>query len=181
MISIILKCYFTKRRDRVVNTPASYSGGPEFRSRPRDRLSWLRFSLLSSEPPRKCRDSTLELDQDRFLLSPFQFNIHLSPTVLVKTRCKINYKNKLIFTKILIKILRKLLSSHALINKQKQLLQPENRLIPNDLNTKLLNHVATCSNYALTHQCRSLIAVQDNQSRYLSDLKLYDIQSLKAE
>jgi hypothetical protein len=28
----------TERRDRVVNTPASYSGGPGFKSLPGDRL-----------------------------------------------------------------------------------------------------------------------------------------------
>jgi hypothetical protein len=34
----------------VVNTPASYLGGPGFRSRPGDRLSWLRFYWFSSAP-----------------------------------------------------------------------------------------------------------------------------------
>jgi hypothetical protein len=29
----------TERLDRVVNTPVSYSGGPELKSWPRDRLS----------------------------------------------------------------------------------------------------------------------------------------------
>jgi hypothetical protein len=29
----------TERRDRMVNTPASYLGGPGFKSRPVDRLS----------------------------------------------------------------------------------------------------------------------------------------------
>jgi hypothetical protein len=35
----------------VVNTPASYSGGPRFKSWPRDRLSWLRFLVVSPSPP----------------------------------------------------------------------------------------------------------------------------------
>jgi hypothetical protein len=36
-----------------------YSGGPEFKSRSRNRLSWLRFSWFPSVPPGKYRDSTL--------------------------------------------------------------------------------------------------------------------------
>jgi hypothetical protein len=31
----------TEHCSRAVNTPASYSGGPGFKSRPGDRLSWL--------------------------------------------------------------------------------------------------------------------------------------------
>jgi hypothetical protein len=38
---------WTERRGRVVNTPASYSGGTGFKSRPRDRLSWVRFCGFS--------------------------------------------------------------------------------------------------------------------------------------
>jgi hypothetical protein len=36
-----VNCYadFTERRGRVFNIPASYSGGPEFKSRPGDHLS----------------------------------------------------------------------------------------------------------------------------------------------
>jgi hypothetical protein len=37
-----LKIWFTERRSKLVNAPASYSGGPGFTSRPGDRLSWLR-------------------------------------------------------------------------------------------------------------------------------------------
>jgi hypothetical protein len=40
-------------------TPASYSGDPRFKSRPGDRLSWLRFSLFSSDPLRKFQNSKL--------------------------------------------------------------------------------------------------------------------------
>jgi hypothetical protein len=36
----------TERRGRVVNTPASYSWGSGFKSRPGDRLSWLRFFVV---------------------------------------------------------------------------------------------------------------------------------------
>jgi hypothetical protein len=42
----------------VANTPASYAGGPGFKSWPRDQLS-LSLSWLSSVLPGKCRDSTL--------------------------------------------------------------------------------------------------------------------------
>jgi hypothetical protein len=38
---------FTERRGRVANTPASYPGGPGFKSRPGDRLSLLRFRDFS--------------------------------------------------------------------------------------------------------------------------------------
>jgi hypothetical protein len=45
---------------------------------PGDRLSWLRGLMFYSVPPGECLDSTLILDNDRFLLSPFQIIIHLS-------------------------------------------------------------------------------------------------------
>jgi hypothetical protein len=64
---------------------------------PGDRISWLRFSWISSVPPDKFRDSTLKLCHYRFLPNPFQFiNIHLSQyhrryvALLLKKRCKIN-------------------------------------------------------------------------------------------
>jgi hypothetical protein len=41
-----------KRRGRVVNTPASYSGISGFKSRPRVPLAWLSFSWFSSFPRR---------------------------------------------------------------------------------------------------------------------------------
>jgi hypothetical protein len=43
----------TGRRGRVVSTPASYSGGPGFKSRPGDRLYWLRFFVVFLSPSRK--------------------------------------------------------------------------------------------------------------------------------
>jgi hypothetical protein len=45
--------YVTERRGRVVNTPASYSGDQGFRSRPGDRLSCLRFFVVSISPSRR--------------------------------------------------------------------------------------------------------------------------------
>jgi hypothetical protein len=59
----------------VVSTPASYSGGTELKSRPGDRLSWLRFFVVSLNPPGKC--------QDRMKIKPrpipsASFPIHLS-------------------------------------------------------------------------------------------------------
>jgi hypothetical protein len=41
---------------RVVNTHALYSGLPKLKSYPGD---WLRFLMVSSVPPGKCQDSTL--------------------------------------------------------------------------------------------------------------------------
>jgi hypothetical protein len=41
--AIIIVIIIIERRSRVVSTPASYSGGPEFKSRPGDRLSWQVF------------------------------------------------------------------------------------------------------------------------------------------
>jgi hypothetical protein len=35
-----------RRRGRVVNTPASYSGRVGLKSRPEDQLSWLAFSVI---------------------------------------------------------------------------------------------------------------------------------------
>jgi hypothetical protein len=37
----------------VVNTPASYAGGPGFKSRPADRLFWLRFLVVFLSPYRQ--------------------------------------------------------------------------------------------------------------------------------
>jgi hypothetical protein len=44
---------------RTVSILASYSGGPGFKSRTGDRLSWLRFFVVFSDPPVTCCDSTL--------------------------------------------------------------------------------------------------------------------------
>jgi hypothetical protein len=40
-------------RCRVVKTPASYSGGPGFKSRPGDRLFWLRLFVVFLNPYRQ--------------------------------------------------------------------------------------------------------------------------------
>jgi hypothetical protein len=45
--------YATVRYGWVVNTPTSYSWGPWFKYRPRDRLNWLRFSVVSLSPSRE--------------------------------------------------------------------------------------------------------------------------------
>jgi hypothetical protein len=63
----------TARHGRVVNTPASYSGGSGFKSWPGDQLPWMSCSWFSSVYPSECRDSTLILDHERFLPNPFQF------------------------------------------------------------------------------------------------------------
>jgi hypothetical protein len=46
----------TERHGRVVNNPASYAGGPGFKSQPGDWLAWLRISVaflsLSRQMPR---------------------------------------------------------------------------------------------------------------------------------
>jgi hypothetical protein len=66
----------TERRGRVVNPPAS--GGSGFKSRPRDRLSWLRLFVVFSFPLGKCQGSTLKIGHDRFLPHPVQLTIHAS-------------------------------------------------------------------------------------------------------
>jgi hypothetical protein len=43
------------------NTPASYSEGREFKSRPVDRQFWLKSSWFPSVPPGQCRYTTLRL------------------------------------------------------------------------------------------------------------------------
>jgi hypothetical protein len=51
----LIPCFFkthTERRGGKFNTPASYSGGPGFKSRPGDRLSCLRFFVVSLIPSR---------------------------------------------------------------------------------------------------------------------------------
>jgi hypothetical protein len=65
----------------VVNTPASYSEGTGVKSRPGDRLSWLRFLYFSSVRPGECRDSTLKLGHDYFLPNNFHFIFDLLPFV----------------------------------------------------------------------------------------------------
>jgi hypothetical protein len=82
----------TERIARVVNTPASYSGGPRFNSRSGNRLSRLRFSWFSSVPPGKCWQCH-NLGHDRFFPNPLQFIIHLSS--LHSTLCNLLRKASL--------------------------------------------------------------------------------------
>jgi hypothetical protein len=65
--------FLTEHRGRVVSIPASYSGGPGFKSRPEDRLSWLTFAWFSSIRSGEYRGSTLKLGHDRFLPNHFRF------------------------------------------------------------------------------------------------------------
>jgi hypothetical protein len=71
----------TERRSRVVNTPASYSRDPGFKSllrRPAILIEVVRGFPQSLHV--NARDSTLKLGHDHFLPDPFQFIIiHLSP------------------------------------------------------------------------------------------------------
>jgi hypothetical protein len=53
---------------RVLNTPASHTRGPGFKSQPEDQLSWLRVSWFSSVPPGKYRDSTLNWTTTAFYI-----------------------------------------------------------------------------------------------------------------
>jgi hypothetical protein len=48
-----LTLYWTECRGQVVNNPALYLGGPEFKSRPRDRLSWLIFFVVFLDSSRR--------------------------------------------------------------------------------------------------------------------------------
>jgi hypothetical protein len=52
-------CMLTERRGRMVNISTSYSGNSRFKCRPGDRLFWRRFFVVSSVPPGKCWDNTL--------------------------------------------------------------------------------------------------------------------------
>jgi hypothetical protein len=78
-----LSCHFwksphkirTERRGPVVGTPASYSGGPAFKSRPGGRLSWLTFPVVFLIPLRQMPGYYLTLGHDCFLPYPFQFII----------------------------------------------------------------------------------------------------------
>jgi hypothetical protein len=49
----------TEHTGRIVNTPASYSGDPGFKSLPVDRLPDWRLSWFTPVPPGKCWNSTL--------------------------------------------------------------------------------------------------------------------------
>jgi hypothetical protein len=74
----------TESSGRVVNTPASYSGGPRFKSRPGDRLSWLRFFVVFSIPPGECRESTLKIRPRSLPTKSFQIH-HYSLVTLSST------------------------------------------------------------------------------------------------
>jgi hypothetical protein len=89
--SVSSSSFHTERR-RVVNTPASYSGGPGFKRRPGDRLSWLRVFVVFLSPSRPTRESALKLGHDRFLPKPFQYVIHLLP--LQSTLYSLSFRKK---------------------------------------------------------------------------------------
>lgn len=55
------------------------SGGPRFKYQSGDRLSRLRFFVVSLIATGECWDSTRKLGHDRFLPIPFQFIFHISP------------------------------------------------------------------------------------------------------
>jgi hypothetical protein len=87
---------FRKRFDRVINTPASYSGDSGFKSRPGDWLSWLGYSYFSSVPRGKYRDITLNknmtasfdiLSNSAFIYHPF---IRFYIVWVAEKRCGIN-------------------------------------------------------------------------------------------
>jgi hypothetical protein len=58
---------------RVISTPASYTEGPWFKSRPGNPLSWLKFSVVFLNPSRQVLEQYLKADNDRFLRVAFQF------------------------------------------------------------------------------------------------------------
>jgi hypothetical protein len=67
------------RHHHLYYTPTSYSGGSGLESSHGHALYWLRFSVVSSVPPRECWDSTLQLGHGCFLPNPFQFIVHVWP------------------------------------------------------------------------------------------------------
>jgi hypothetical protein len=67
---------WSERHGRMVRIPASYSGGPGFKSRPGDRLSWVRTFVVLRRPSRQIPGEYLKLSHDHFLPHPFQFIIH---------------------------------------------------------------------------------------------------------
>jgi hypothetical protein len=66
----------TERRAPVGSTPASYSGGSGFKSRPGDRLSWHRLLAVFICPSRQMLEWYLKLGYYSFLPHPFRFIIH---------------------------------------------------------------------------------------------------------
>jgi hypothetical protein len=68
-----------KRRSRVINIPALYSGGPDFKSRSETGYPDRKMFRDFSDSPGECRERNLKLGHDRFLPNPFQLIIQLSP------------------------------------------------------------------------------------------------------
>jgi hypothetical protein len=68
----------TESYGRVVNTPASFSEVPAFKSRHRDRLYWLRCLRFSSVPPGNWLDNNSKLGYDAsfHILSSSSFTYH---------------------------------------------------------------------------------------------------------
>jgi hypothetical protein len=77
----------------VINTPASYSGGPRFKCRPGNRLSWLRVLVVFLSLSRQIPGQYLKLGQDRFLPHHFQFIVHSHPFT---RRCSLSYRESVI-------------------------------------------------------------------------------------
>jgi hypothetical protein len=75
--------FLTKRGGRVVNSPASYSGGPAFKSRPQVWLSDLRFLVAFLSPSRLMPGYYLKLGHDRFVPNPFLFTLSFDPIIIV--------------------------------------------------------------------------------------------------
>jgi hypothetical protein len=57
---------FIERPGRVVNTPASYSGGPGLKYRPRRLAIMTDVFVIFLSPSNRCLDSTLKLGHYRF-------------------------------------------------------------------------------------------------------------------
>jgi hypothetical protein len=65
----------TERRGRVVNSPASYSEGPGFKSRPRRPVMQIEVSRGFPQSLQTNSGLCLKLGHDRFLPNPFPFII----------------------------------------------------------------------------------------------------------
>jgi hypothetical protein len=71
-----IKLSNTERHSWVVNTPASYSGAPGFKSRSSDRLSWRRCFVGFLSLSRQMPGWYLKFDHYRLLANHFQFITH---------------------------------------------------------------------------------------------------------
>jgi hypothetical protein len=67
----------TERRGRLVNTPL-YLRGPRFKSRSGNRLSWLKFFLVSHSPSTWMPGYSVNWATDRLFPNTLLFIIHLS-------------------------------------------------------------------------------------------------------